>query len=448
LKILRVKNRLIPGYKVVKDVKLSKELSPFITDAMKANDIGPIARARVASQIRQELGISLTAWVIGKYTGKSTVDAEAQLQSDTKKSIKGDSKAAGGVSEKLSETADKVDEANNQAAETDKGKQFTVTNPGENSPEGQKIVDETIKADVGSSLLKDLVGIANPIYQLAVPLCMVYEGSLTKAGPSIDKNTDQSMRAGVWVQTAAAQQKDGYNVTGEAVGATDWKLGNIEKGNPEIRASGGHPDTSDYASNQASPTGQYSLADAAGLGPELSGAIDGIANDACPALTNIWVGAGISLVNIVSIILTDGGSSAGDAATQAAAKGAEKVVSKMAQKVIIKLIKSGKFAKQFAKDTVKQIALIEAATYIAKGIVISQMGETHSSGSIDTDFVNTADSGTNAYANKISQQQFYGAPMQDKDLGPDNQANMDSLAAKNSKKVLTKDMQALTILTL
>ncbi len=427
-----VKDRLIPGYKFSKNIKYAQNVAPYINDAMKTNNIGPLTRARVSREIRQKLGISLTAWVIGKYTGKTPEQAKVAVQEESTSKARGEGKAPGGLtSEKLTETADAADEANKQSAATEKGGQYTVDHPGQNAPEAQKIVDEATKGAAGASLVSELVGAGNTLYAIAVPLCMVYEGSLQYAGPSIDSNTDQAIRAGVWMQSAAAQEKDGTNSTGEAVGATDWKLGDIQNSNAEIRASGGRPDTSEYASNQASPTGQYSLADAAGLGPELSGSIGDAAHTICPIATNIWVGAGVGVANLVLAAVTGGTKQAAEEGVKVAA---EKVVTSLTSRVIAKLIKTGALGKQFAKDTVKSITLIEGATLIAKAIVINQMGSTHNTTSVGTDYANTLDSGTNAYANKVNQQQFYGAPLQDKDLSSDNKANLDYLAGINSKK--------------
>jgi len=269
---------------------------------------------------------------------------------------------------------------------------------------------------------------------IAIPLCLIYEGSLTKAGPSMDSSTNQSMKSGLRIQSAAAQQKDGYNVTGEAVGATDWKLGKIEDSNPEIRAAGGRPDTTKFASNQASPTGQYSLADATGLGPEWGGLIENVADDICPALTNIWFNVGVGVTSLAAAFFTGGGWKA---AQGAATEGGKLVLTKLVREMFKETasqLSETIFTKKFAAKTVATIGLIEAATMYAKVVVLNQMGNVHNPTNVGKDYVNNADSGTNAYSNMVNQQQFYGAPMQDKDLGADNQSNMDNLAKINSRK--------------
>lgn len=434
-----IKNKLIPGYKfATRDVPLSRDFVSEMLGALKANDIGPITRARIASQVRQELNISLVAWAIGKYAGKDLPKSAAQLEEEAYNVAKG-SQAPNNpkVPDTINKAAAEGDAAIAHELSTELGAQTLASqaDSGQLPDSAINAIDSVITAGALSSVesaLQTVISIINPIYAVATPLCLIYDGSLTNSGSTIDNQSQQLERSGVWVQTASAQEKDGSNVNGEAVGATDWKLGDITKSNAERRASGQAIDTSSFASTQASPTGQYSLSIAdVGLGSTVGGFVDSVAQSGvCSALTNLWVAAGVGAISIAALVprlisapFLAGGEEAANTSIKA-----------LAGRLVDKAIAGKAFAGQFAKDTVKTGVAIGGATLVAKLIVMSQMGAMHNSLASGPSYDNDVDSGTNIYANQVNQQQFYGAPLTDKELGPDNAASQKYLADQESQK--------------
>jgi len=112
------------------------------------------------------------------------------------------------------------------------------------------------------------VGIINPIYAVALPICIVYDGSMDQAGPTIDNQTTQQQATYYYVASAADQQKNG-SMSNEAapelasaVGALNTDLGDTSKTNAQIRASGGTVNTSSSVSAEASATGDFTLLNA------------------------------------------------------------------------------------------------------------------------------------------------------------------------------------------
>lgn len=423
---------LIPGYKFAKDISFSKDFAPNLNDALKANDIGPITRAKVASQIRQELGISLTAWLAGKYSGKSQADAAAQVEEDTLAVAEGsENPTNSNVAGRVNDAATSAKSAEDAAVQDPK-KLADIVNSGGAIPSD---VIDSINSSFSTALfssvqsfISNIVGLVNPVYKYATPLCLIYDGSLVNSGPTIDNQSQQLERSAVWVQSASAQEKDGFNASGEAVGATDWKLGDITKSNAEGRANGLPADTGSSASVEASPTGQYSIADY-GLGSTLGGIVDAMAGPICPVATNIWLGIGLGAVGV---FLTPGVGTASDGVVDTATQ-------TLGGQIIDRLIATsaaGKDAisKVFSWDTVKTLGVIGVGTVVAKMLVMSQMGATHNSLATGQSYDNDVDNGTNIYANQVEQRQFYGAPMSDGSLAQDNTANQASLALKQSRQ--------------
>ncbi|MGH7192136.1 MAG: hypothetical protein ACREJM_01225, partial [Candidatus Saccharimonadales bacterium] len=462
-----IKN-LIPGYKFGKNITFSRDFAPNLNDALKANDIGPITRARVASQIRSELDIGLVAWVTGKFAGKTDSQAALELERESTAAAEGkqltffdngsvpSESVSGGASGGLDSAASDVQNKLNASLADDKKAQAIVNNPNQTpadvadalAKDASNVAANGLQGALGS-FINAALGLINPVYKYAVPLCLIYDGSIQKSGPTIDRQSNQLERSAVWLQSASAQQKDGYHADAAAVGATNWKLNDVTTSNAEMRASGQPVNTSTTLSTEASPTGQYTYTVADYLGP-VGKVVDSI-GPICPALTDIWVGVGLGIANIAVQVASlpfggeataaeGGGEAAVDAAlseqlslfdaseygTAAANSGS------FLSRVAIKSKAAGSFAKDFVKDTTKQVITIGALTLLARQLVTDEMGGSHSPVATDKSYNNSVDDGTNIYANQVDQRQFYGAPMTDASLTQDDKSNRASLALKEN----------------
>jgi hypothetical protein len=450
-----LRNNVIPGYKfVTRDVAFSRNFAPDLIEALKADSIGPITRARVASQIRQEFNIGLVAWVAGRFAGKSPTDTKVAITQDAynvaeegSASTITSSGSTGATTTSTSSSNSTLKEASQQAkaaenAEVNDAAQVkTKILPNTNSlPDSVQTALAGIKESALGlgGLLSDIVGFINPFYKIAVPLCLVYDGSLVKSGPTIDTQSTQSVRSAVWVQSAAGQLKNGNTANGEVDNAFDYKLGDITQSFAERQANGLPVDTTSYASTEASPTGQYSIADV-GLPSPLNEVVNSLGDTACPALTNLWVAAALGGVNIavaaVVGALTGGEGDVGIVGGEAAAEtAADQAVPSLATKVLAKIANGGSKLKDFGVQTGRSVALIGGATLIARAIVTSEVGASHNSLAVGQPYDDTLYCGTNIYANDIEQRQFYGAPMSDSYLSEDNSQNRAQLAYKAGRQ--------------
>ncbi len=453
VKSVPIKGRLVPGYELItRDIPLAKSFTPDFIAALKAESIGPITRARIASQIRSDLSISLVAWMIGKYAGATPEEAKIRAEREALAVSKGEPlatadtpatpKIASGASSSVTQAATDAATAEQQAlADTTQAK-AVVANPNETPAAVQKIIDKEISSTAVSGLsglAGEALGIINPIYKWAVPLCLIYDGSIVESGPSIDANSDSTTRTGVHALSTADQLKNGYNVNAVAVGANDWKLGKIQDSVAQKRASGQVVDTSGYASTEASPTGQYSYSIADMIPGPIGPILDGPFHNACPSLTNVWVGVGLGIAQItvtaLSAVPTGGESILGKVAVESAAESAvNETLPIVASSVLTKIQNAGSFGKNLLVDTGKQLAWIGAATLVAKSIVLSQMGSTHNVLAVGQPYDDSIDDGVNKYSNMIEQRQFYGAPLQDKELNADNANSLAMMSAKTSSQ--------------
>jgi hypothetical protein len=463
----------IPGFKFSSDYQYSKDFAPDLIDALKANDIGPITRARIASQIRSDLDVGLVAWIAGKYNGRNQDAADAETERESAAAAQGQNldefDNSSGATANVSTANGDSSGINAAAGKTETALEDELTNdapalvksPNTTPPE----VTSAIASAVSEANITGLNGIlghaiefVNPVYKYAVPLCLIYDGSIQHSGSAINEQSDQLEREAIWTQAAAAQEKDGSTATGQAVGSVDWKLGDITASNGEMRSSGIPVNTSTTLSTEASPTGQYTYTVADYL-PGIGSLIDDLSPTICSTLTNTYVGIGVGAVGLTIVAITslltggattvaEGAADAGGAAGTDAALSSELSLadastesadaasgsSSMLSKILGKAQGAGSYATDFAKDTAKQALAIGSLTLLAKQLVVAEMGGSHSPTATGTSFDNGVDDGTNLYANQIEQKQFYGAPMTDADLGPDNTANQAQLAENESRE--------------
>lgn len=403
----RLASRLIPGVQFGKDVSFARDFAPALDEALRANNIGPIIRGRVADQIRKQLGISLVAWEIAKYQGLKDADAKALLQKETyARTTANDPVTNPKASVKeINQTAESIKSTETALLNDPIKIKEVVNHPNQLPPEVVAALEKSSVSTL-SNAVHTAVGIANPIYAVAVPVCLIYDGSLSKSGSTINTQNDQLQRQFYFIATSANQQMNGYTATGSVIGAINWKLGDIEKSNPELRASGQKVNTSNYASVQASPIGQFSLADA--LFPDAIAAPLNAMATQCPKVTNVWLGAAIGAANIALLFFSGSTASVPEAALDAAAA---KAVPSLMERILSKYAASKAFTKTFIKDTAVQLSAITAGTIVAKLIVLSQVGTAHSSLSTGSSFANDVDNGGFLSAGRIMQQQFYGRPM-------------------------------------
>lgn len=443
--------RFTPGLKSIfqfKDnISMAKQIAPVFDTAIRANDVGPIIRGATARAIREKLGIGLVAWNIGKFTGKNA--EQARLAEAQAKAAAIDNKT-GQVPDNstVESTKETVAAAEQEAADI-------ADNPDKLA---QAIKDggapQSIRTIIGNGIkktgLQNLLGFVNPIYAVAMPVCIVYDGSLDRSGPTIDNQTAQQQRAYYYGASAADQQKAGSqdnnpaNATALALAtsATSDDFGDISQSNAQIRASGGTVDTSGSVSAEAGAGGEYTLLNASGLPSGVADTINSMANKFCPALTDTTGAIAIGVLNTALGFFTGESTtvaenSAGDAASAVVQTVSKNLLQRVVDKVaagVTKVTVTGSKLRTMLLDTGKSATKVAAATIVAKLIVNARAGQINGGFTQGLDLANEADSGGNITAGEIGRQGQYGRPLTAAETSQSDSADLAFINDQNQSK--------------
>lgn len=438
-------------------LQFSRDFAPTLDSAMKLNDVGPIIRGATARQIRQRLGIGLIAWNLGKYQGKTAEQARLIEEREKINTIGSSAKPVVKSSvEVVSKTTEDVIANETKAVASDSLLKDAIANNGL-----VKSTQQIINKAFSGSALKVGLDVANPIYAIALPVCIVFDGSIDKSDGLINSNTQKQQAAYYYIAKAADQQKQGSinNIDSgaltTAVGATNLDLGDISNSIPEIRASGGDlNNTGMGVSPEAGANGQFTLVNVV-LG---NNAFTSVANSfiipSCEKLTTIQFAIGGAAVNIVASIASwgtvDALEAAGEVASAVVVKNVtqtitEKIISKVAAKATGKVAEKeftfaasrGGRAFNILYGNAKSLAAVVGVTVMAKLLVMQQSGLLNSGFAQGEDLANMAASGGNIQAGELSRQQMFGRPLTSDEVAQSDQADNQYVAYQNQSKSFT-----------
>jgi hypothetical protein len=433
------------------NINFARNFAPALEESLGAapNEVGPIVRSLVASKIRQQLGIGLIAWTLGKFAGKSPPDAQVVLDQQATTDV-----SNSGPKIEITEPVEEARTSEVNAAT--QGNLDALSPPIVKQTEKAGGVDVYVNAAINNpledNLFKDAVGLVNPLYAVAVPVCIIYDGSLDSSGSTINNQTQSQEKAFYYLADAGDEQKAGgpADPTGTAeslaVGAMNAKLGDTSQSNPYIWVNGGSVDTSTTSlSAESSPNGDYTLLNTTFPKP-LADFINAIAVPSCSVLTNVWTGAAVGIASIIASFF-GGGPAEAELETTAKAvqpeitaaitRASDSLLSRVVDAILPKAISSapGTFAKLRAllgitKDTAKSVAEVTGATLLAKLIVMDRAaaGGFYNGMEQGSDFANEADSGANIQAGEIERQQLFGRPLTCAEVAQSNQADQQYIA--------------------
>lgn len=449
-----------------------RRAAPELTSAMKANDVGPITRSLAARQLRKEMGISLAGWALAKFkdaAGKPLAGDAALLENTRQQYGKTSAVARANPTATTGELKNAVEETKRieQEVVKDDAKLLNaIKNNGGVAPE----IVETLDKTVGGSVTKTALGVANPIYNIMVPLCIIFDGSMNKAQPIIDNQVAQQQAVYTDLASKADQQKHGtidskdVGAFNAALGAGNESLGDISQSNAMQRANTGSYGSglSPGAEQNAMASYDYSLlnvlAEKLNVEPDNAAvqAANSYASSQCAVLTNLWVAGGLAVANIgISIATLGTGGVVSEGAGQAVGAGAKAVVSRITQKLAaqfaakavekngIKVVERAGisrltgFLMKGSKFVGKQVAIIGTTiglTELAKIVVINNSNQLNNGLAQGADLANIADSGANIMAGETSRKIFGGRPMTDNETAESDAAGKRFGASLERKK--------------
>ena len=440
--------KFVPGLQFVKDLNFSRDFAPALGTALKSTEVGGIIRSAAAQSIRRQLGIGLVSWTIGKYAGKSDEQARVIQQQEAFNKINSTGGLADIASADTKAAAEKAAAAQT-AAVNDPAAMAEAIKSGTNAPTAaQQALDSFLLSTANNEFMnfvKGLVKVINPVYGIAVPVCMVYDGSLANSSNTIDAQNAELQRSYYLVATAGDQQLSG-NSNPEAVKAMKWKLGDYDTSSelsvPDARIGGQTYDTSQSMSSEASPIGQFSIADA--LFPPALATIVNRAATICPAATDLRLAVALGAANVAAqaaIFVASlgtaapvvGGADAGAAVAETAAEAATQTIAKqLLTKMTENLTLKG--LKDFGGTVIKQGALIGGATFISKVITTAQIGGLHSGLDTSAPFKNDVEAGGNLAGNEIERQAYHGVALTQQQWSENNNTAQQYVMAQNKTK--------------
>lgn len=465
-----------------------KEFVPALKEAMIDKSGGVIFRSTATSSILRQLGISRGGWLVNTFDKLTGNDARA---ADTTERYT----RAQAASTTPAESA--VSEINNIANDTKQAETDTINNPtalkqavtteaGVPSKVAQTITNGA-KALTETTVGNAAISIADPLYSIGLPLCIIYDGSMQNSGGVIDNQMGQQQAVYYDLAAKGAQQKRGVlpgeNPTGfaNAIAGTNASLGdNLQNSNAMIRASNGTVDTSSSQSAEANAMGtySYSIVDAlASYSPVdisiLAHIQNFISKPTCAIITSPGGIAGGIAANIASIIVNLPDGEAGEIALETSAQGVatgvramassfskylgEQLAAKIAQNLGKDAIKKGiqteidasqtprllnvilqqpgvssKIAGKFVLKQGGILAGIEGLTLVADYITTNRANIANSGMAQNNNLADEADSGANIAAGELARRQYYSRAMLKTEVVASDKADTSYVASIDS----------------
>lgn len=203
----------------------------------------------------RKIGANISGLRAREYLGNDDKQAKVRVQQEIYEKVDDSRGIATIADEGSKKTAEEAKNAEKEAMADPKQVEQTLNGDLPDAP--TKIIVGGITESTLKSATTAIVKWINPIYNVAVPLCIVYEGSVVKAD-QVDMSSQEVQRAATVTLSAADQLKRGYTNesygvksewNAETAGSMTWKLngddksGGIEASNAIMRANGQNVNT-------------------------------------------------------------------------------------------------------------------------------------------------------------------------------------------------------------
>ncbi|QQS20200.1 hypothetical protein IPL85_01975 [Candidatus Saccharibacteria bacterium] len=454
------------GY--VENAKIQATILRAVREDMKLTNVNFLVRAKAMENLRSRIGANLAGRILSRYSGLDKDSAALKAARDRAAVVSGAQFVAEPpATAVLKDGAIAASEAEKAVLASDELLDDTLKKNGV----ADKIirdVEATGGAALGEGALGTTLSFINTGFAIALPLCIIYDGSMEKAGSTIDQQSNQQQLAFYDTMAVSAQQMHGSRsdvsdpvALATAVGATNDQFGDYSNSNAMQRAAGKTPNTSDSPRAQANAMGtyDYSILNALNIAPGgvAGNAVNKLVSGGCSAITDMRTVVGLAAGNILLDIFTGGGKVLLE-------KGVEKGVTSFITSYIklkftsmLETAVAKSIIKKTAKDSlstvetnsitrmarfvigskalgvgaVKQGAIIGGTyglTELARLITYTRAGQLTSGLSMGTDNANNVDSGGIIAGNEASRSITFGAPLTPESIVLSQQADAIYLA--------------------
>lgn len=341
---------------VLSDIKVAQnneafwaKFKPVLMDAVGMGDskIGTVVRSATSIVFRQKAGLTIGGWILDKFTAKNANPDVVNSQEEQAVVNNANPAESNTTTELVKDGEEAVKEGDRIAAEDAKQTAANLAKGGVNQTTLDKLLAAT--NTVGDKVLS----FANPIYGIAVPICILYDGSVIQSGPPIDTNSRRLEESyldfnakGDQLKSGAAVDSNNKNALLLANGAAVKQLGPVSDYIQYMPSYGGTGTTAGGISPQAGASGgtYYNIFNALGVDANSSvgtaityilGGTDQSSLNLCGVLTNTGVAIGITLANVVVALVTLGSS---EAAAETAGEASEQAVKFTIENLIKNLV--------------------------------------------------------------------------------------------------------------
>ncbi|MCA9329141.1 hypothetical protein KDA11_00705, partial [Candidatus Saccharibacteria bacterium] len=377
-----------------------------------------LVRGRVLKSFLAERGIKLRWWEkMGSYYKNLKQEAAESLAQQQAYNANKTARSACALTEAC-DIADEVSEATDQIIKDAKDKTAT-----ELEEQVVETADKTLKNSV-TKKLSSVLSVTSTVYAVAVPLCLIYDGSIENSQETIDNAEGSLLNTYMMVRTGADQIKSG-ETTAEAIGGLDGKIGDIDDSIPQRRANGDNIDSAteiaSYALPQASTTGTYSLLNVtlSGYMPDsVLSNLNDYAQNGCKVITDWRTGVTLTAAEVALAFVSFGGS---EAAAKAGGKGVSEFLSHSFAQFTAKLgVEAGsritvravrQAGGKMLKKIMFQTAGVLTATELAHLSVIKHMNGINNGLATDAVLADQVDMGGNLYAQETCKKQLMCKPL-------------------------------------
>ena len=465
--------------------QVADELINTIMSAEEVNKLGTITTGAMYKFLVGETGGSLGGYILRNFLKKEPKMTQAE------------SNAANVASETLDVTNSAESVANNDIVpliEDGTSVSKRIYQSVANSPAKilEAIKNNGVYANASQKItqalhlngVKKALSDISPVYNVIMPLCIIYDASVVNSGPAIANQMAEQQNVFDQYSAYASQQQAGsinnkYNTAlNNAVSGGNQLLGNISASNAIERASGQTINTSNIPSVEAGGGGSYSHNLLTALNIPGGSTLGPILNGGCKVLTSTGFTVAFVLANFAVGALTGGGSevvtegttvaveaaveevttTSAEAAAQeatgatigtttdaATASGSNTILKTAASDVLKNGSKSNvSRAYHFIKTAVIQGGAIFGLSFLAHMLVAAKSGSANNGLATGNNLSNEIDSGANIQANQVERTQLFGAPLTSASIGQQIQYTNKTIAYNNSKKSLANRLFSLS----
>jgi len=447
----------VEGYK--EKLRFAAELESTLEAELKGTN--SLVRGKVMRRILSERGVKLYWW---EKRGKAYQGLKSQFAEylEQKKAFDRSTKPdySNCASADTCADAKRVDEKIREKVD-DKGSESL--NAEQLKEEAAQVFDEEVSKP--TSAFKTVTGAVSTTYAVALPLCLIFDGSIENSSKTTDVKETSMISNYMMVRSAADQQKAGAT-TSEAVGGLNGKLGDVSDSIPLRRAGGANIDSASEINSaalpQATATGSFSLFNVVlgnFLPPNIVQSFTNNASSVCQVVTDVRVGAAFGVIEIALTVLGGGTPGALKVAAEGGVKGITEYITKQtvgklsrialeqgsrraAASFISKKVASagGSFFRKILRDGI----VILGATELAKMLVLNYSNAQNNGLETGETIANQVDMGGNLYAQQNNQNLLYGRPMTQPEVLSSNMSDLAYIEGVNAKRPFNEKYLSMT----